>query len=287
MNMVKNERPIRTTANDAADAVGLPFSVEKHWYVAIVKHGNEKICSKTLTELGYENYIPVQRVFKQYASGRKKWVDRLVLTSKVFVRTTENERLKNVVTLPLVYRFMVDPSRHDKNEGRSPAAVIPDKEMQVVLPWLKEHAGDMPIYILDLRQETHGYINGNHVSWYGYINWSNLGRSAEYVMHEEDSLFHSLRGKTVVAGKISSSNNYVMWTAHGQRRRWWSITDCATSDSLLSTTYSHATMSSTTSSRYTVRCPAQHGYTCTVRQAEGAPRSGCRSMTCSTIPTCP
>jgi len=87
---------------------------------------------------------------------------------------------------------------------------LSDKEMQVVLPWLKEHAGDMPIYILDLRQETHGYVNGNHVSWYGYINWSNIGRRREDIMHEEDSLFHSLRGKTIVAGKISSSNNYIM-----------------------------------------------------------------------------
>lgn len=90
---------------------------------------------------------------------------------------------------------------------------LSDKEMQVVLPWLKEHAGDMPIYILDLRQETHGYVNGNHVSWYGYINWSNIGRRREDIMHEEDSLFHSLRGKTIVAGKISSSNNYIMSNA--------------------------------------------------------------------------
>ena len=90
---------------------------------------------------------------------------------------------------------------------------LSDKEMQVVLPWLKEHAGDMPIYILDLRQETHGYVNGNHVSWYGYINWSNIGKRREDIMHEEDSLFHSLRGKTIVAGKISSSNNYIMSNA--------------------------------------------------------------------------
>ena len=149
---------VKTTANDAADAVGLPFSVEKHWYVAVVKHGNEKICSKTLTELGYENYIPVQRVFKQYASGRKKWVDRLVLTSKVFVRTTENERLKNVVTLPLVYRFMVDPSRHDKNEGRSPAAVIPDKEMQVFRSMLEQD--ELPVTIED---RGISYSEGDHV----------------------------------------------------------------------------------------------------------------------------
>ena len=66
--------PTNTTANVAADAVGMAFSEEKRWFVAIVKHGNEKICGKRLTELGYENYIPVQRVFRQYASGRKKWV---------------------------------------------------------------------------------------------------------------------------------------------------------------------------------------------------------------------
>lgn len=130
--------PTNTTANVAADAVGMAFSEEKRWFVAIVKHGNEKICGKRLTELGYENYIPVQRVFRQYASGRKKWVDRLVITSKVFVRTTENERLKNVVTLPYIYRFMVDPSRRNNIDGRASVAVIPDKEMAVFRRMLEQ-----------------------------------------------------------------------------------------------------------------------------------------------------
>ena len=130
--------PTNTTANVAADAVGMAFSEEKRWFVAIVKHGSEKICGKRLTELGYENYIPVQRVFKQYASGHKKWVDKLVLTSKVFVRTTENERLKNVVKLPYIYRFMVDPSRRDNIDGRASAAVIPDKEMAIFRRMLEQ-----------------------------------------------------------------------------------------------------------------------------------------------------
>ncbi len=130
--------PTNTTANVAADAVGMAFSEEKRWFVAIVKHGNEKICGKRLTELGYENYIPVQRVFRQYANGRKKWGDRLVITSKVFVRTTENERLKNVVTLPYIYRFMVDPSRRNNIDGRASVAVIPDKEMAVFRRMLEQ-----------------------------------------------------------------------------------------------------------------------------------------------------
>ena len=131
------------TANVAADAVGLAFSEEKRWFVAIVKHGNEKICGKRLAELGYENYIPIQRVFRQYANGRKKWVDKLVLTSKIFVRTTENDRLKNVVTLPYIYRFMVDPSRRDNKEGRASAAVIPDKEMAIFRRMLEQN--ELPV----------------------------------------------------------------------------------------------------------------------------------------------
>lgn len=131
MKEVSFSKSLETTANDAAEAVGVAISEQKRWYIAIVKHGNEKICSKILTDLGYENYLPLQRVFRQYASGRKKWVDKLVIASKVFVRTTENDRLKNVVTLPCIYRFMVDPSRREDTYGRAMAAVVPDKEMEM------------------------------------------------------------------------------------------------------------------------------------------------------------
>lgn len=147
MKEVTSSKSLNTTANDAADAVGVPFSVKKHWYIAIVKHGNEKICSKILTDFGYENYIPVQRELRQYASGRKKWVDRIVLPSKVFVRVTEDERLKNVVTLPVVYRFMVDPSRRENLNSRASAAIIPDKELEVFRRMLEQD--ELPVTVDD------------------------------------------------------------------------------------------------------------------------------------------
>ena len=83
MKEVALDKSIDTTVNDTADAVGVLKSAQKHWFIAVVKHGNEKICGKILTDLGYENYVPFQRELRQYASGRRKWVDRLVLTSKV------------------------------------------------------------------------------------------------------------------------------------------------------------------------------------------------------------
>ena len=145
MKEVTLDKTSITTVNDTADAVGLPNSAQKHWFIAVVKHGNEKICGKVLTDLGYENYVPFQRELRQYASGRRKWVDRLVLTSKVFVRTTEDDRLKNVVTLPVIYRFMVDPSRHSNNMGHASAAIIPDREMDIFRRMLEQD--ELPVTI--------------------------------------------------------------------------------------------------------------------------------------------
>ena len=138
MKEVAIDKSLSSTANYAADAVGVQFSEKKHWFIAVVKHGNEKICGKILTDLGYENYVPFQRELRKYANGRRKWVDRLVLTSKVFVRTTEEDRLKNVVTLPVIYRFMVDPSRRSNNMGHASAAIIPDNEMDAFRRMLEQ-----------------------------------------------------------------------------------------------------------------------------------------------------
>lgn len=138
MKEVAIDKSLSSTANYAADAVGVQISEKKHWFIAVVKHGNEKICGKILTDLGYENYVPFQRELRKYANGRRKWVDRLVLTSKVFVRTTEEDRLKNVVTLPVIYRFMVDPSRRSNNMGHASAAIIPDKEMDAFRRMLEQ-----------------------------------------------------------------------------------------------------------------------------------------------------
>lgn len=177
---------IETTADVTAEAVGVAIPEQKHWFVAIVKHGNEKICSQILTDLGYENYVAVQRELRQYASGRKKWKDRLVLPSKVFVRTTENDRLKNVVTLPVVYRFMVDPSRSTGNQTRAAAAIIPDKEMEMFRRMLEQD--ELPVTFDEAKAS---YSAGDHVR--------------------------------VVVGKLSGLEGTVMRTVDGKRRLYVSL----------------------------------------------------------------
>jgi transcription antitermination factor NusG len=110
----------------------------------------------------------------------------LVLTSKVFVRTTENDRLKNVVTLPCIYRFMVDPSRHDTKEGRSPAAVIPDKEMQIFRRMLEQD--ELPV-----------------------------------TMEEAGVSFSAGDKVRVVTGKLSGLEGTVMMTGDNKRRLYVSL----------------------------------------------------------------
>ena len=84
------------------------------------------------------------------------------------------------------------------------------KQLNALTTWVAQKAPGRPKVIIDLRSEAHGFVNGHHVSWYGYINWSNIGKKHDQIVSEEEQLIHSLVGQTIVAGKISSSNNYVM-----------------------------------------------------------------------------
>lgn len=54
-----------------------------------------------------------------------------------------------------------------------------------------------PIYIFDLRQETHGFINGNAVSWYGKRDWGNVGKSHKAAIKDEKERLQAVKGKLV------------------------------------------------------------------------------------------
>lgn len=133
--------------NDTTEAVGVPEHLK--WFIAIVKHGDEKQCGRILSNLGYEVFVPTQRELKRYSSGRKKWVDRLVITSKVFVRATEKARLSHIVNLPVVNRFMVDPSRRPASGVNAPVAVVPDREMNMFRRMLGQD--ELPVVVEDMH----------------------------------------------------------------------------------------------------------------------------------------
>ncbi|WP_182187752.1 protein tyrosine phosphatase [Pectinatus frisingensis] len=88
-------------------------------------------------------------------------------------------------------------------------------EFQQLASYLKQQTKN-PIYIIDLRQESHGIINGDAVSWYGKHNWANIGKTRQTILKEEHSALKNTLYKTITVAKInkydqirSSKNEFV------------------------------------------------------------------------------
>lgn len=109
------------------DAVGVP---DRKWYVAIVNNNTEKICGYRIAMLGYDTYVPIQEETHRWKNGRRKTIDRVVIPSKVFIRCTEEERMKNIVTQPYINRFMTNRAGTTNEYGGKPLAVVPDREIE-------------------------------------------------------------------------------------------------------------------------------------------------------------
>lgn len=103
---------------------------EEHWYIAIVGHRTERLCSRLLSELGYVNYVATQWETRRRSTGGKRRVERVVLPARIFVKTTEQERLRHVVKLPFIFRFVTDRARKETPDSWAPVAVIPDAELE-------------------------------------------------------------------------------------------------------------------------------------------------------------
>lgn len=106
-----------TTVTD--DAVGV---AERKWYIAIVHPNHEKKVADSLEKKGYETYVASQSKLRVYSSGKRKWVDRILIPSKIFILCTNKER-HDVLIYPEVLRFMVNPSRNLQDGHRSLATV--------------------------------------------------------------------------------------------------------------------------------------------------------------------
>ena len=60
-----------------------------------------------------------------------------------------------------------------------------------------------PIYMVDLRQESHGLLNGNGVSWYGDRDWSNINRNYDQVLLDENMRIKAARNKNTVLSALN------------------------------------------------------------------------------------
>lgn len=60
-----------------------------------------------------------------------------------------------------------------------------------------------PIYIVDLRQESHGLLNGNGVSWFGDHDWGNINKKYDQVIADEKHRIKDALNKEVVMSELS------------------------------------------------------------------------------------
>lgn len=65
------------------------------------------------------------------------------------------------------------------------------------------------LHILDLRQESHGFINGIAVSWYAYKDWENIGKMLHEIQTEEKKrLVEILQQGKVTLQKVMNKNGF-------------------------------------------------------------------------------
>lgn len=125
------------------DAVGVQ---KRQWFVAVVGRNTEKACRERLLNMGYESYVATQEETRIWRTGQKKQIERVIISSLIFVRATERER-RTIVNLPFVKYFLTNKALPANDLGRHPLAVIPDHQMEVLRFML--YNADSPVCFTD------------------------------------------------------------------------------------------------------------------------------------------
>ena len=103
-------------------------------------------------------------------------------------------------------KYQLDASYQPSRKGldtlrASGSAQCSPEEMKALYQELRKHT-DGPIYDIDLRQESHGYLDGTAVSWYGERDWANLGKSQHAALRDEAKRLEAAVGKTVYMAEL-------------------------------------------------------------------------------------
>lgn len=96
-------------------------NIEKKWHVFYVQARHEKKVRDRLIDEGFEPFLPLERVLKQW-SQRKKWVEEPLFRSYIFVKTAPYE-IMNVLQVPGVVTYV----RHAKQP-----AVIRQQHIDII-----------------------------------------------------------------------------------------------------------------------------------------------------------
>lgn len=99
------------------------------------------------------------------------------------------------------------PSRVGMDKVRASASsIFSEKEFEQVLAKLP--VASNKVIVVDLRQESHGYLNGTAVSWYAPNNWGNDGKTLAQVKPiERELLSNALANSPVTIYNFDDDKN--------------------------------------------------------------------------------
>ncbi len=133
------------------------------WFAALVQTNCERSVATKLTNLSFENYVPIQEEMRRW-SDRMKKVQRLVIPNIIFVRT-QPERLDELRRYSFIRCLLANP-------GEKVPAVIPHKQIAALQYMLGQV--ERPVFMeSDLRRLKIGgqvrVIRGSFVGLEGSI----------------------------------------------------------------------------------------------------------------------
>ncbi len=98
----------------------------------------------------------------------------------------------------------------------SGSAQFSEPQFHQLAKTLRKLAKGKQIYVIDLRQESHVFLNGNPISWYEEHNWANAGLSLAQIRRDEAERFGALIGQTIDVYGVShdSRSGHTKITVH-------------------------------------------------------------------------
>lgn len=128
---VTNESVTAVPESNGADgAVGVPGGQPCHWFVAMVSHNAERSSAERLNALGIETYVASQPEWRVRKDGRRRLIDRIVISCMIFVHCTEQQRL-DIARQPYIHRFLLNRAGTLNAYGR-PVAIVNDAEINTL-----------------------------------------------------------------------------------------------------------------------------------------------------------
>lgn len=120
------------------------------------------------------------------------------------------QNMENIDGLPKNFRTTNDSLRKNATPPSvqglsqlhaSASGQFSQKGLQAILKAVNQPS---PFYIVDLREESHGFMNGIAVSWYAYRDWGNKDKPVEKIAQEQDALLNAALNKEVLLQKVIS-----------------------------------------------------------------------------------